>query len=50
MKLGIQRHRYPANSKKDRLSAFDVGSGRVDIRDFLSVVIYLLIGNKRTLR
>ena len=50
VKLGIQRHRYPANSKKDRLSAFDVGSGRVDIRDFLSVVIYLFVGVKRTPR
>ena len=49
VKLGIQRHRYPANSK-DRLSAFDVGSGRVDIRDFLSVVIYLFVGVKRTPR
>ena len=29
---------------------FDVGIGRVDIRGFLSVVVYLLIGNKRTLR
>ena len=50
MKLGTWRHRYPANPKKDRISVFDIGSGRVDIRDFLSVVIYLLIGNKRTLR
>ena len=50
VKLGIQRRRYPANPKKDSMSAFDGGSGRVDIRDFLSVVIYLLVGNKRTLR
>ena len=49
-KLGIQRCRYPANPKKDRLSVFDVGSGRVDIRDFLSVIIYLFVGVKRTLR
>ena len=49
-KLGIQRHKYPANPKKDRISVFDVGSGRVDIRDFLSVVIYLFVGVKRTLR
>ena len=50
MKLGIQRCRYPANPKKDRISAFDVGSGRVDIRDFLLVVIYLFVGVKRTPR
>ena len=49
-KLGIQRLSYPVNSKKDRISVFDVGSGRVDIRDFLSVVIYLFVGVKRTLR
>ena len=49
-KLGIQRCRYPANSKKDRISVSDEGSGRVDIRGFLSVVICLLVGNKRTLR
>ena len=42
-KLGIQRHRYPANPKKDWISVFDVRSGRVDIRDFLSVVIYFLL-------
>ena len=34
-KLGIQRLSYPANSKKDRISVFDVGSGMVDIRGFL---------------
>ena len=50
MKLGIQRHRYPANPKKDRISVFDVGNGRVDIRNFLLVVIYLMVGNKRILR
>jgi len=50
VKLGSQRHRYPANPKKDRISAFDVGSGRVDIRDFLLVVIYLFVGVKRTPR
>ena len=50
MKLGIQRHRYPANPKKDRISVFDVGNGRVDIRDFLLVVTYLMVGNKRILR
>ena len=50
MKLGIQRLRYPANPKKERISVFDVGIGRVDIRGFLSVVVYLLIGNKMTLR
>ena len=49
-KLGIQRCSYSANPKKDRISVFDVGSGRVDIRDFLSVVIYLFVGVKRTLR
>jgi len=49
-KLGIQRHRYPANPKKDRISVFDVGSGRVDIRDSLSVVIYLFVGVKGTPR
>ena len=49
-KLGIQRHRYPANPKKDSISVFDVGSGRVDIRDLLSVVIDLLVGVKRTRR
>ena len=50
-KLVIQSLRYPANSKKDRISVFDVGSGRTgykfDIKDFLSVVIYLFIGVKR---
>ena len=50
-KLGIQRLSYPANSKKDRISVFDVGSGRtgykLDIKDFLSVVIYLFVGVKR---
>ena len=50
-KLVIQSLRYPANSKKDRISVFDVGSGRtgykLDIKDFLSVVIYLFIGVKR---
>ena len=50
MKLGSQRHRYPANPKKDSISAFDVGSGRVDIRDFLSVVRYCFVGVKRTPR
>ena len=53
-KLGIQRHRYPANPKKDRISVFDVGSGRVDIRDSLysnlDIVIYLFVGVKRTLK
>ena len=42
-KLGIQRLSYPANSKKDRISVFDVGSGRVNISDFLSGVIYHLL-------
>ena len=50
MKLGIQRHRYPANPKKDWISVFDVESGRVDIRDYLLVVIYLFVGVKRTPR
>ena len=50
MKLGIQRYRYSADPKKDWISVFDVGSGRVDIRDFLSIVIYLFVGVKRTLR
>ena len=50
MKLGIQRHRYPDNPKKDRISVFVVGSGSVDIRDSLSVVIYLFVGVKRTPR
>ena len=50
MKLGIQRHRYPANPKKGRISVFDVGNGKVDIRDFLSVVIHLLVGDKMTPR
>ena len=55
-KLGIQRHRYPANPKKDRISVFTVGSGRVDIRDSqyrnldIDIVIYLFVGVKRTLR
>ena len=49
-KLGIQRCSYSANPKKDRISVFDVGSGRVDIRDFLLVVIYLFVGVKRTPR
>ena len=49
-KLGIQRLSYPANSKKDRISVFDVGSGRVDIRYFLLVVIHLLVGDKMTPR
>ena len=49
-KLEIQRHRYPANPKKDWISVSDVGSGRVDIRDFLLVVIYLFVGVKRILR
>ena len=40
-KLGNQRRRCPANPKKDRISVFDIGSDRVDIRDLLSVVIYL---------
>ena len=31
---GIQRPRYPAKPKKDRIFIFAVGSGRVDIRDF----------------
>ena len=48
MKLGIQRRRYPANPKKAWISVFDVESGRVDIKDFLLVVIYLFIGVKRT--
>ena len=50
MKLGTWRHRYPANPKKDRISVFDIGSGRVDIRDYLSVVIYLFVGVKGTPR
>ena len=50
MKLGIQRHKYSANPKKDRISVFDVGSGRVDIRDFLWVVIYLFVDVKRNPR
>ena len=50
MKLGIQRHRYPANPKKDCISVFDVESGRVDIRGFLLVVIYLFVGVKKTPR
>ena len=50
MKLGIQRLRYPANPKKDRISVFDGGIGRVDIRGFLSVVIHLLVGDKMTPR
>ena len=56
MKLGIQRHRYPANPKKDCISVFDVEMDirdircRVDIRDFLLVVIYLFVGVKRTPR
>ena len=49
MKLGIQRHRYPAKPQEDRNSVLDVGSGRVDIRDFLSLVIHLFVGVKRTL-
>ena len=55
-KLGIQRRRYAANPKKDRICVFDVGNGKVDIRDFLysnldiDIVIYLLVGVKRTLR
>ena len=49
-KLEIQRHRYPANPKKDWISGFDVESGRVDRGDFLLVVIYLFIGVKRTSR
>ena len=32
---GIQTHRFPANPEKDRIFVFDVGSGRVYIRDFL---------------
>ena len=51
MKLGIQRCRYSADPKKDWISVFDVGSGRteykLDIKDFLLVVIYLFIGVKR---
>ena len=50
MKLGIQRRKYSANPKKDRISVFDVGSGRVDIRDFLWVVIYLFVDVKRNPR
>ena len=56
MKLGNQKLIYPANPKKDRISVFDVGSGKVDIRDFLysnldiDIAIYLLVGVKRTLR
>ena len=50
MKLGIQRYRYSADPKKDWISVFDVGSGRVDIRNFLSVVIYLFVDVKRTPR
>ena len=46
MKLGIQRRKYLANPKKGRISVSDVGSNRVDIRDFLSVVIYFLVGNE----
>ena len=41
-KLGIQRCRYPANSKKDRISVSDERSGRVDIRDFLSIKTFYL--------
>jgi len=50
MKLGIQRCRYPSNPKKDWISVFDVGSVKVDIRDLLSVVVYLFVGVKRTPR
>ena len=49
MKLGIQRRKYSANPK-DRISVFDIGSGRVDIRDFPWVVIYLFVGVKRNPR
>ena len=50
MKLGIQSCRYSADPKKDWISVFDVGSGKVDIRDLLSVVVYLFVGVKRTPR
>ena len=49
-KLGIQRRRYPATPKKDRISVFDVGSGRTDISDFLSVVICLFADVRRAPR
>ena len=54
MKLGIYRCRYPSNPKKDWISVFDVGSGRVDIRGSLysdiDIVISLFVGVNRTLR
>ena len=34
-------------SEKDRISVFDVGSGRTDISDFLSVVICLFADVRR---
>ena len=46
----VPRGWYSANPKKDWISVFDVGSGRVDIRDLLSVVINLFVGVKRTPR
>ena len=50
MKLGNQKLIYPANPKKECISVFDVESGRVDIRGFLLVVIYLFVGVKKTPR
>ena len=49
MKLGIQRRRHPANPQEDRSSVLDVGSGRVDIRDFLLLVTHLFAGVQRSL-
>ena len=49
-KLGIQRLGCPDNPKKDRISVFDVGCGRVNIKDFPPVVIYLFVGVIRTPR